>query len=78
MRTNDLCQLGGTPRTDTVNVLAPVDQVSTMVEIYGGAVCSLQCMRLPARRHSVGVHPGRVARHSNRSRLPGHTLPGPE
>ncbi len=43
MRTDDLCQLCGTPRTDTVYVVAPVDQASTMMEIYGGAVCSLRC-----------------------------------
>jgi len=46
MRVEDLCQLCGTPRTDIVYVLAPVDQVSTMVEMYGGAVCPLRCGRL--------------------------------
>lgn len=48
MRTEDLCQLCGTPRTDVVYVLAPVDQVNTLVEMYGGAVCSLRCARLTA------------------------------
>ncbi|QKV74087.1 hypothetical protein [Amycolatopsis sp. Hca4] len=48
MRTEDLCQLCGTPRTDIVYVLAPVEQVSTMAEMYGGAVCSLRCGRLTA------------------------------
>ncbi|MEV6871598.1 hypothetical protein [Amycolatopsis sp. NPDC051128] len=48
MRTEDLCQLCGTPRADIVYVLAPVDQVTTMVEMYGGAVCSLRCGRLTA------------------------------
>ncbi|MET9002749.1 hypothetical protein [Amycolatopsis sp. NPDC004169] len=48
MRTEDLCQLCGTPRTDIVYVLAPVEQISTMVEMYGGAVCSLRCARLTA------------------------------
>ncbi|OXM61374.1 hypothetical protein CF165_38520 [Amycolatopsis vastitatis] len=48
MRTADLCQVCGTPRMDTVYMLAPVDQVNTMVEMYGGAVCSLRCARLTA------------------------------
>ncbi len=48
MRTEDLCQLCGTPRTDTVYVMAPVHQTTTMVEMYGGAVCSLKCARLTA------------------------------
>ncbi|MET8848513.1 hypothetical protein [Amycolatopsis sp. NPDC004625] len=48
MRTEDLCQLCGTPRTDIVFVLAPVSQVTTIVEMYGGAVCSLRCARLTA------------------------------
>ncbi|OXM59760.1 hypothetical protein [Amycolatopsis vastitatis] len=48
MRTEDLCQLCGTLRTDVVYVLASVDQVNTMVEMYGGAVCSLRCGRLTA------------------------------
>ncbi|WP_143060566.1 hypothetical protein [Amycolatopsis tolypomycina] len=29
-------------------VLAPVGQVNTLVEMYGGAVCSLRCARLTA------------------------------
>jgi hypothetical protein len=48
MRTEDLCQLCGTPRTGTVYLLVPVGQVNTMVEMYGGAVCSLRCARLTA------------------------------
>jgi hypothetical protein len=42
MRTEDLCQFCGTPRTDIVYVLAPVDRINTVVEMYGGAVCSLR------------------------------------
>lgn len=48
MRCEDLCQVCGTPRSDVVYVLAPVGHVNTLVEMYGGAVCSLRCARLTA------------------------------
>ncbi|WIV52934.1 hypothetical protein [Amycolatopsis nalaikhensis] len=48
MRREDLCQVCGVPRSDIVYVLAPATQVGTLVEMYGGAVCSLRCARLTA------------------------------
>lgn len=48
MRYGDLCQVCGAPRTDVVYVLAPANQIGTMVEMYGGAVCSLKWARQTA------------------------------
>jgi hypothetical protein len=48
MRREDLCQLCGTARSDLVYVLAPTHHPGTLVEMYGGAVCSLKCARLTA------------------------------
>ncbi|WP_370964788.1 hypothetical protein [Amycolatopsis sp. cg9] len=48
MRSDDLCQVCGTSRSDVVYVLAPAHRLTTMVEMYGGAVCSLKCARLTA------------------------------
>lgn len=55
MHQDDLCQVCGAPRVDVVYVLAPANQTSTLIEMYGGAVCSLKCApdrgRVPALQH---------------------------
>ena len=52
MLSQDLCQLCGSPRGDTVYALATAAQVraglTASVEHFGGALCSLRCARLTA------------------------------
>ncbi|ALG12675.1 hypothetical protein [Kibdelosporangium phytohabitans] len=48
MRNDDLCQVCGDPQSNLVYVLAPLHTTRSLVEMYGGAVCSLKCARLTA------------------------------
>lgn len=48
MRHGDLCQVCGAGRAEVVYVLAPANQIGTMVDMHGGAVRSLKCARLNA------------------------------
>jgi hypothetical protein len=42
------CQVCGSPRSELVYVLAPVPSKRSLVEMYGGAPCSVACARLTA------------------------------
>lgn len=48
MREHDLCQACGLSRGDQVYVLATEYRRGTLVEMFGGALCSLKCARRTA------------------------------
>jgi hypothetical protein len=48
MRTQDRCQVCASRRGDEVFVLAPHPRIDDLVEMWGGALCSMRCAMLTA------------------------------